>query len=107
MIVIVVAIALAIPAFILTRNFVASWEITSLPGVAVKYNQQGEPQVSGEVPTPENVAIPKETLPGDFALHRPGRTRLGRGTGRATFGHHDPVHHRSTQQNRGYAIHPP
>ncbi len=60
---VVVAIALAIPAFILTRNFVVSWEITSLPGVAVKYNQQGQPEVSGEVPVPQDVEIPKTDLP--------------------------------------------
>jgi polyisoprenyl-teichoic acid--peptidoglycan teichoic acid transferase len=63
MIVIVVAIALAIPAFILTRNFVASWKITNLPGVAVNYNQQGQPEVSSNVPVPEDVGIPEQTLP--------------------------------------------
>jgi LCP family protein required for cell wall assembly len=57
------AIALAIPAFIFTRNFVVGWEITELPGVAVKYNEQGEPVVSGEVPVPEDPAIPKAKLP--------------------------------------------
>jgi LCP family protein required for cell wall assembly len=62
-IVVLVAIALAIPAFILTRNFVVGWEITNLPGVAVKYNQQGEPEVSSEIPLPEDVGIPEETLP--------------------------------------------
>jgi LCP family protein required for cell wall assembly len=58
-----VAIVLAIPAFILTRNFIVGWEITELPGVAVKYNEQGEPVVSGEVPVPEDPGIPKAQLP--------------------------------------------
>jgi LCP family protein required for cell wall assembly len=64
-IVVVVAIALAIPAFILTRNFVVSWQITDLPGVAVKYNNQGQAQVasSTEVPTPADPGIPEENLP--------------------------------------------
>lgn len=63
MILVLVAIALAVPAFFLTRNFVVSWEITNLPGVAVKYNEQGEPQVSEVVPVPEDVSIPKADLP--------------------------------------------
>ncbi len=62
-ILIVVALALAIPAFIFTRNFVVGWEITDLPGVAVKYNQQGEPEVSEEIPVPEDVGIPEPELP--------------------------------------------
>ncbi|MGB7873376.1 MAG: LCP family protein [Anaerolineales bacterium] len=60
---IAVAIALAIPAFIFTRNFVVGWEITNLPGVAVKYNQKGEPEVSGEVPAPLDPGIPESDLP--------------------------------------------
>ena len=64
-IVVVVAIALAIPAFILTRNFVVSWQITDLPGVAVKYDNQGQAQAasSTEVPTPADPGIPEENLP--------------------------------------------
>jgi LCP family protein required for cell wall assembly len=62
-IVVLIAIALAIPAFILTRNFVVSWDITDLPGVAVRYNEQGEPEVSGELPVPEDVGIPEADLP--------------------------------------------
>ena len=63
-IVIVVAIALAIPAFILTRNFVVGWQITDLPGVAVKYDNQGQAQVasSTEVSTADP-GIPEEKLP--------------------------------------------
>jgi polyisoprenyl-teichoic acid--peptidoglycan teichoic acid transferase len=64
--VIVGAIVLAIPAFILTRNFVVSWEITDLPGVAVKYNEQGEPVVSGALPVPEDVEIPEADLPASW-----------------------------------------
>jgi len=62
-ILIVVAIALAIPAFIFTRNFVVGWDITELPGVAVKYNKQGEAEDSGEVPVPEDLGVPKPDLP--------------------------------------------
>jgi hypothetical protein len=64
-IVLVVAIALAIPAFILTRNFVVSWQITDLPGVAVKYDNQGQAQAasSTEVATPADPGIPEENLP--------------------------------------------
>jgi polyisoprenyl-teichoic acid--peptidoglycan teichoic acid transferase len=62
-IVTLVAIALAVPAFILTRNFVVSWDITDLPGVAVRYNEQGEPEVSGDIPVPEDVGIPEADLP--------------------------------------------
>jgi LCP family protein required for cell wall assembly len=65
-IVVAIAIAVAIPAFILTRNFVVSWEITNLPGVAVKYDEQGEPVVSGEVPVPEDVSIPEADLPASW-----------------------------------------
>ena len=64
--VVVIAIALAVPAFIFTRNFVVSWEITDLPGVAVKYNEQGEPEVSGEVPVPEDIAAPEPELPASW-----------------------------------------
>ena len=60
---IVVALALAIPAFIFTRNFVVGWEITNLPGIAVKYNQKGEPQASSGVPTPNDPGIPEPDLP--------------------------------------------
>jgi len=52
-IIILVAIALAIPAFIYTRNFVVGWGITDLPGIAVKYDDQGQPQVSNDVTIPE------------------------------------------------------
>jgi len=62
-ILIVVALALAIPAFIFTRNFVVGWEITDLPGVAVEYNLQGEPEVSEVIPVPEDVGIPEPELP--------------------------------------------
>jgi LCP family protein required for cell wall assembly len=62
-VVIVVAIALAIPAFIFTRNFVVGWGITNLPGVAVKYDEQGQPQVSSDLPVPEEVAAPEQELP--------------------------------------------
>jgi len=62
-VVIVVAIALAIPAFIFTRNFVVGWGITNLPGIAVKYDEQGQPQVSSDVPVPEEVAAPEQELP--------------------------------------------
>ncbi len=64
-IVVVVAIALAIPAFILTRNFVVSWQITDLPGVAVKYDNQGQAQVAStaDAPTPADPGIPEENLP--------------------------------------------
>ena len=62
-IVIVVAVALAIPAFIFTRNFVVGWDITELPGVAVKYNTQGDPETSNEVPVPEDLGVPEPDLP--------------------------------------------
>jgi LCP family protein required for cell wall assembly len=58
-----IAIALAIPAFIYTRDFVVGWGITNLPGIAVKYDEQGQPQVSSDVPVPEDVAAPEEELP--------------------------------------------
>jgi len=59
----VVAIALAIPAFIFTRDFVVGWGITDLPGIAVKYDEQGQPQISNDVPVPEDVGIPEPDLP--------------------------------------------
>jgi LCP family protein required for cell wall assembly len=62
-IMIVVALGLAIPAFIITRNFVVGWGITDLPGVAVKYDEQGQPQVSGDLSVPEQVAAPEQELP--------------------------------------------
>lgn len=62
-ILIAVAIALAIPAFIFTRNFVVGWEITDLPGIAVKYNQKGEPEASSEVPAVIDPGIPESDLP--------------------------------------------
>jgi len=58
-----IAIGLAIPAFIFTRDFVVGWGITNLPGVAVKYDAQGQPQVSNDVPFPEDVGIPEPDLP--------------------------------------------
>jgi LCP family protein required for cell wall assembly len=58
-----IAIALAIPAFVYTRDFVVGWGITNLPGIAVKYDEQGQPQVSSDVPVPEDVAAPEEELP--------------------------------------------
>jgi LCP family protein required for cell wall assembly len=58
-----IAIALAIPAFIYTRDFVVGWGITNLPGIAVKYDEQGNPQVSNDVPVPEEVAAPEQELP--------------------------------------------
>jgi LCP family protein required for cell wall assembly len=74
--VVVAAIALAIPAFIAVRNFVTCWEITQLPGMAPSYcgvdnglsgpqirvNEQGTPQVVTDVPLPD-IAPPEETLP--------------------------------------------
>jgi len=62
-IILVIAIALAIPAFFLTRNFVVGWDITELPGIAVKYNNQGQPEASGELPTPDAVDAPSPELP--------------------------------------------
>ena len=63
-IVVVIAIALAIPAFILTRNFVVSWQITDLPGVAIKYDNQGQPQAaSTDAPAPADPGIPEENMP--------------------------------------------
>jgi len=62
-IMILVALALAIPAFVLTRNFVVGWEITNLPGVAVNYNEQGQPEIASELPIPEEVGIPEPELP--------------------------------------------
>ena len=75
-IVIVIAIALAIPAFIAVRNFVTCWEITDLPGMApascgvdnglsgpqITVNEQGTPEVAGELPLPE-ISAPEEELP--------------------------------------------
>ena len=59
----VIAVALATLAFIFTRNFVAGWQITELPGVAVSYDEQGQPVASNDVPAPESVAIPEPELP--------------------------------------------
>ena len=78
-IVAVVAIVLAVPAFIYTRDFVVGWGITNLPGVAVKYNEQGQPQVSSDATVPEDVAAPEQELPSwrqpcHSAVHRSGRT---------------------------------
>jgi LCP family protein required for cell wall assembly len=75
-ILVVVAIALAIPAFIAVRNFVTCWEITDLPGMApascgvdnglsgpqIKVNAQGTPEVVTNEPLPD-IAAPEETLP--------------------------------------------
>ncbi len=58
-----IAIALAIPAFIFTRNFVVSWQITDLPGVAVKYDEQGQPEIANDVTVPEDVGVPEPELP--------------------------------------------
>jgi LCP family protein required for cell wall assembly len=64
-VVILIAVALAIPAFIFTRNFVTGWQITDLPGVAVKYDSQGQPQTasSTEVATISDPGIPEQALP--------------------------------------------
>jgi len=62
-IVIVIAIGLAIPAFIFTRDFVVGWQITDLPGVAVNYNESGQPVTSNDVPIPGEVGIPEPELP--------------------------------------------
>jgi polyisoprenyl-teichoic acid--peptidoglycan teichoic acid transferase len=59
----VIAIALAVPAFIFTRNFVVGWGITDLPGIAVKYNDPGQPQASGEATPTQDVGIPEPDLP--------------------------------------------
>ena len=59
----VVAVALAVPAFIYTRNFVVGWGITDLPGIAVKYNDQGQPQALGEATPTQDVGIPEPDLP--------------------------------------------
>jgi len=75
-IVIVVALALAIPAFIAVRDFVTCWEITDLPGMApascgvdngldgpqIIVNEQGTPVAVSDVPLPE-IAAPEEELP--------------------------------------------
>jgi LCP family protein required for cell wall assembly len=75
-IVIVIAIALAVPAFIAVRDFVICWEITDLPGMAPAYcgvdnglsgpqitlNEQGTPVPAAEAPLPE-VAAPEQELP--------------------------------------------
>ena len=59
----VIAIALAVAGFIFTRNFVAGWDITDLPGVAVKYKDRGEPVTSDEVPAPVDIGIPDPDMP--------------------------------------------
>ena len=75
-IVIAIAIALAIPAFIAVRNFVTCWEITDLPGMAPAYcgvdnglngpqitvNEQGTPMPVADAPLPD-IAAPEEALP--------------------------------------------
>jgi len=74
--VVVVAIALAIPAFIAVRNFITCWEITELPGMAplscgvdnglsgpqIIVDEQGTPVAVPNVSSPE-LAAPEETLP--------------------------------------------
>jgi len=59
----VIAIALAIPAFILTRNFVSSLQIIKLPGIAVTYDEQGQPVASDNIAAPEEAGIPEPDLP--------------------------------------------
>ena len=59
----VVAIALAIPAFIFTRNFVVGWQISDLPGVPVIYDEQGNPVVSSDSAGPQEVSAPEPELP--------------------------------------------
>jgi LCP family protein required for cell wall assembly len=75
-ILVVVAIALAIPAFLAVRDFVVCWEITDLPGMApascgvdnglsgpnIKVNEQGTPEAVPDVPLPD-IAAPEEALP--------------------------------------------
>jgi LCP family protein required for cell wall assembly len=76
LILVVVAIALAIPAFLAVRNFVVCWEITDLPGMApdscgvdngltgpkIKVNEQGTPEAVPDLPLPD-IAAPEEALP--------------------------------------------
>ena len=50
----VVAIVLAIPAFIFTRNFVSGLQIINLPGVAVTYDEQGTPVASKNSAAPQD-----------------------------------------------------
>lgn len=59
----VIAIALAIPAFIFTRDFVVGLGIFDLPGVPVKYDEQGQPEIANDVPIPQDVGIPEPELP--------------------------------------------
>lgn len=75
-IVIIFAVSLAIPIFILVRNLVACWSITKLPGSAPSScdadssldepqgikNQQGVRKATPNMPFPE-VTPPEETLP--------------------------------------------
>jgi len=58
-----IAIALAIPAFIFTRNFVSGLQIIKLPGVAVSYDEQGLPVASDNVAAPEDAGVPEPDLP--------------------------------------------
>ena len=71
-----IAIALAIPVFILVRDFIACWSITKLPGIAPAFcgvdNSLDESQIADVQtrtatavpvsPSPE-IAVPEETLP--------------------------------------------
>ena len=60
----VVTIALAVLVFIFMRDFVASWRLTALPGMAVTRDTgaQGTAEAGGATPTPEVVA-PEDQLP--------------------------------------------
>ncbi len=75
-IVIVAAIALAIPAFFSVRNFVVCWSITKLPGITPPACAAGSsvtepPVVVSQLPTPvavshsslPDVAVPEKALP--------------------------------------------
>jgi LCP family protein required for cell wall assembly len=75
-IVIIVAIALAIPAFFAVRNFVVCWSITELPGITPPSCGAGSsmietPVVVDQLPTPAavshnsspEIAAPEKTLP--------------------------------------------
>ena len=75
-IVIVVAIALAVPAFFFVRNLVVCWSITKLPGIAPPSCGTGNssvelPVIVNQLPTPAavshnsipDIAVPETTLP--------------------------------------------
>jgi len=76
-IIVVIALALAIPAFIAVRDFVTCWSITKLPGMApascgvdnglgepqIIVDEQGTPVVVPVVPSLPEIAAPEETLP--------------------------------------------